>query len=83
MPSSPAQGLVHCDAPVALISSQCRQSDAARRFAVWLSGSEGTGMIRDSIDGFTILSSGELNRPVRQRKQERGATVMTTCLAAN
>ncbi len=63
MPSSPAQGLVHSDVPVALISSQCRQSDAARRFALWLSGNEGTGMIRDSINGFTILSSAELNRP--------------------
>ncbi len=62
LPASPAQGLVSAEALVAIVSSKCRQSEAARRLAMWLSGTEGTSMIRDSIDGYSILAAGDSSR---------------------
>ncbi len=43
------------DAPLALISSRCRQTVAAKRFLVWLSGGEGSEMIRAAIGPMTAI----------------------------
>ncbi len=43
------------DAPLAVISSRCRQTVAAKRFLVWLSGGEGSEMIRATIGPMTAI----------------------------
>jgi len=43
------------DAPLAMISSRCRQTVAAKRFLIWLSGGEGSEMIRSIIAPMTQL----------------------------
>lgn len=37
------------DSPIAIISSRCRQTAAAKRFLIWLSGGDGTELIRGAI----------------------------------
>ncbi len=51
----PAQTLVDIESPVAILSSQCRQSVAAKRFLNWIVGGEGTSMIRSVVTGLTDL----------------------------
>ena len=49
------QTLVDIESPVAILSSQCRQSVAAKRFLTWIVGGEGTSMIRSVVTGLTDL----------------------------
>ncbi|HBJ35812.1 MAG TPA: hypothetical protein DDZ51_13910 [Planctomycetaceae bacterium] len=43
------------DAPLAVISSRCRQTVAAKRFLIWISGGEGSEMIRATIGPMTAI----------------------------
>lgn len=43
------------DAPVALLSSRCRQTAAAKRFLIWLAGGEGSQMVREVAPNMTVL----------------------------
>jgi len=49
--------LPDADALLAVISSRCRQTVAAKRFLVWLSGGEGSEMIRAAIGPMTAIRS--------------------------
>jgi ABC-type glycerol-3-phosphate transport system substrate-binding protein len=51
--NAPKSTLVDCDSPVAILSSHCRQSDAAKRFLKWIVDGEGTGMIKNAVTGLT------------------------------
>lgn len=51
----PVQILLDIESPVAIISSQCRQSIAAKRFLNWMVGGDGTSMIRSVVTGLTDL----------------------------
>lgn len=43
------------DAPLGVISSRCRQTVAAKRFLIWISGGEGSEMIRAAIGPMTSI----------------------------
>jgi hypothetical protein len=43
------------DALLAVISSRCRQTVAAKRFVIWLSGGEGSEMVRASVGPMTAI----------------------------
>lgn len=45
------------DAPLGVISSRCRQTVAAKRFLIWLSGGEGSEMIRSTVASMTQIRS--------------------------
>jgi len=45
------------DAPLGVISSRCRQTVAAKRFLIWLSGGEGSQMIRSTVAAMTQIRS--------------------------
>ncbi len=51
----PLQTLAGYESPIAVVSSHCRQSAAAARFISWLTGGDGTSLIRDNITGITEL----------------------------
>jgi ABC-type glycerol-3-phosphate transport system substrate-binding protein len=52
-PTSPV--LPDPDAPIAIISGRCRQTAAAKRFLTWLSGGDGTEMIRNVVGPMTQI----------------------------
>lgn len=52
---APIQTLVDYDSPLALLSSECRQSEAAKRLIIWLAGGEGTKLIRELLPEMTAL----------------------------
>ena len=87
--STPVQTLVNYDAPVAVISSHCRQSEAAKRLITWLVGGEGTSMIRDAVTGLTELRGdseplsrdGE-NSPLESRSVDQYRTHLSTSLSS-
>lgn len=54
-PDSLTQTLVMTNAPVVILSSHCRQSEAATRFVGWLTGGEGTQMIQNAVAGLTLI----------------------------
>jgi len=62
---TPVQTLVSDVSPVAIISSHCRQSEAAQRFIRWVAGGEGTSMLRDAVTGLTELRSSSIARSSR------------------
>jgi len=47
------------DAPIGLISDRCRQSSAAKRFLIWISGGDGSEMVRRFGPGMTPVRGGE------------------------
>ena len=47
------------DAPIGLLSDRCRQSSAAKRFLIWITGGDGSEMIRRFGPGMTPLRGGE------------------------
>jgi ABC-type glycerol-3-phosphate transport system substrate-binding protein len=56
---APMSTLLDFDSPVAILSSHCRQSDAAKRFLKWIIGGEGTSMIKSAVTGLTeVRASG-------------------------
>jgi ABC-type glycerol-3-phosphate transport system substrate-binding protein len=61
--NTPAQCLVDYESPVAILSSHCRQSEAAKRFITWMVGGEGTSMVQDSVTGLTDLRSQDGEEP--------------------
>lgn len=75
---TPVQTLVSDESPVAVISSQCRQSEAAQRFITWLAGGEGTGMIRDAVTGLTELRSSSLASSTTEGDEIRSSETRST-----
>lgn len=55
--AAPPQTLVDHQSPVAIISSHCRQSEAAKRFLTWVLDGEGTDMIGAAVTGVTEVRS--------------------------
>lgn len=49
--------LPDADTPLGIISSRCRQTVAAKRFLIWLSGGEGSEMIRSTVAPMTRIRS--------------------------
>jgi len=47
------------DAPIGLLSERCRQSSAAKRFLIWISGGDGSEMVRRFGPGMTAIRGGE------------------------
>lgn len=47
------------DAPIGLISDRCRQTSAAKRFLIWISGGDGSEMVRRFGPGMTPIRGGE------------------------
>ena len=69
----PTQTLVSAESPVAIISSQCRQSIAAKRFLNWMVGGDGTSMVRSVVTGLTDLRrSREPNRAASNTSASEG-----------
>ena len=69
-PIAPVQSLVMYDSPLAVVSSSCRQSDSANRFITWLSGGEGSSMIRASVTGLTELRGSVSLSEVSQENED-------------
>jgi hypothetical protein len=47
------------DAPIGLLSDRCRQSSAAKRFLIWITGGDGSEMVRRFGPGMTPIRGGE------------------------
>lgn len=54
-PPRPLGVMADPDAPLALLSSRCRQTAAAKQFLIWLAGGEGSQMVRDAAPSMTVL----------------------------
>lgn len=54
-PPRPQGVMADPEAPLALLSSRCRQTAVAKRFLVWLAGGEGSQMVRDAAPSMTVL----------------------------
>jgi ABC-type glycerol-3-phosphate transport system substrate-binding protein len=46
--------LPDADSPLGLIGSRCRQTAAAKRFLIWVSGGEGSELIQGVLPGMTV-----------------------------
>lgn len=46
--------LPDADSPLGLIGSRCRQTAAAKRFLVWISGGEGSELVQGALPGMTV-----------------------------
>ncbi len=62
-PPRPVGVMADPDAPVALLSSRCRQTAAAKRFLIWLAGGEGSQMVRDAAPSMTVLRTAAESAP--------------------
>jgi hypothetical protein len=69
LPSLPV--LPDADSPIAIISSRCRQTAAAKRFLIWLSGGEGTELVRGAIGA---ISQVRRDNDSTNRESESSAT---------
>src|SRR5690606_17567925 len=54
-PPRPLGVMADPEAPLALLSSRCRQTAVAKRFLIWLAGGEGIQMVRDAAPSMTVL----------------------------
>lgn len=46
--------LPDADSPLGLIGSRCRQTAAAKRFLIWISGGEGSELVQGVLPGMTV-----------------------------
>lgn len=72
LPGDPKRRQILLDpfSPIASISSHCRQTSASKRLINWMSGGEGSQLIRRQVDSFTPVRSERASLLVAENKAE-------------